>query len=126
MIGHSLSAATGLLDWFLHAAGSVPGHSRCFWNGVTTLTLARFLEYTIRRETAGLVHLGGERISKCDLLQSIGHVYQKQIDVLASANPVRDLSLRSIRADIEFKVPAIVPMLTDYRDWYPAHVIRGA
>ena len=126
LIGHSLVPANGLLDWFLFSKLPVEGYQKVFWNGVTTLELVRFLAYAVRNEITGLLHLGGDRLSKNDLLLKIREVYSKETLVTASDVPCIDRSLRSLRTDFNYTVPPVSAMLEEYRTWYSTRVIRGA
>jgi dTDP-4-dehydrorhamnose reductase len=121
-IGHSLSSHSGLLDWLLAADQPVLGYYQAFWNGITSLELAKFISYAIRFSLNGLIHVGGERISKGELLKRMADVYEKQIQIIPCAKFCSDHSLRSIRKNIQFMIPPLEAMLREYRQWHTAVV----
>jgi dTDP-4-dehydrorhamnose reductase len=89
IIGPELKDGTGLLGWFLKQQGEVKGYSKCLWNGVTTLELAKQLDKILSIPLVGLYQLVPNFfISKYDLLKLIKEVW-KIIDI----NIVEDMSL---------------------------------
>jgi dTDP-4-dehydrorhamnose reductase len=74
----------GLMKWILNSEKHITGWKNVFWGGVTTLVLARFIEYSIKHSISGLVQLGnGIPISKFDLLLLIAEVYKLDKDLEA-------------------------------------------
>ncbi len=62
----------GLLSWLLKQQGGVPGYSHAFWNGLPVAAVARVLVALAgRRDITGLLHLGGESMSKWELLHLV-------------------------------------------------------
>lgn len=69
IIGPELKNGTGLWRWFESQKGKIYGYAQVYWSGVTTLELARFIEFAINNDLKGLVQLtNGKPISKYDLL----------------------------------------------------------
>jgi len=67
-----------LFDWFLHQSGEVDGYKNCYWNGITTLELAKQINVIIKNNICGLYHLGSKiKISKFDLLSIIQKQWSK-------------------------------------------------
>jgi dTDP-4-dehydrorhamnose reductase len=65
-----------LFDWLLAQSGEVNGYTNAFWNGVTTLELAKTIEHAIKKNISGLYHLGSEtKLSKYELLSIIKNKY---------------------------------------------------
>ena len=61
-----------LFDWFLRQNGEIKGYKNAYWNGVTTLELAKQINVVIKNNICGLYHLGSKnKISKYDLLSLI-------------------------------------------------------
>lgn len=109
----------GLFDWFMHQSGSVPGYEDVYWNGVTTLQLAKMMERLLYVDISGLVHLiGPSRISKFNLLQQIGDTFQLgDVEVYADELAKSDKTLVSTRSDFAPYVPSYPVMLEQLRDW---------
>ena len=85
----------GLFHWFMYQSGKVSGFKTAIWSGVTTLELAKAIDYALDSETAGLVHLSnGVGISKYDLLSMFKEIWQKQdVEVMScDANGVDTVS----------------------------------
>ncbi|MEG1738668.1 MAG: SDR family NAD(P)-dependent oxidoreductase, partial [Odoribacter sp.] len=60
----------GLLNWFMAQQGEVRGFTKAIWTGLTTLELAKAMEYEANEKSAGLVNMVPEgSICKYDLLQ---------------------------------------------------------
>lgn len=77
-IGPELTSSYGLLEWFLAQQGDVPGFSRAYWSGLTSIALARILLLLARRpDVMGLLHVAGERVDKFTLLRKIKRVYDR-------------------------------------------------
>lgn len=59
----------GLLNWFMQQSGPVKGFTGAIWTGLTTLELAKAMEYEAAEDTHGLVNMVPENsINKYNLL----------------------------------------------------------
>lgn len=94
IIGHR--GPVGLLDWFLYGTHPkndegteyVAGYANHYWNGFTTNELANIIIRNINYIQAclsGVVQLGGEKISKYVLLDTIKKVYLKNTIIQSEA-----------------------------------------
>lgn len=60
----------GLLNWFMHQPGPVRGFTGAIWTGLTTIELAKAMEYEAAEEAHGLVNMVPDgSICKYDLLR---------------------------------------------------------
>ncbi|MDF2834362.1 MAG: NAD(P)-dependent oxidoreductase [Paenibacillus sp.] len=108
----------GLLHWFLMREGPVEGYSNVYWNGVTTLELAKFIGWSLGQPIGGLVHLAAERkVSKHELLLLMKEAFAKDIDVVSSAKQWNDKSLIGTREDCGYKVAPYEEMLRELAGW---------
>lgn len=110
----------GLLKWFLAQQGTVSGYANVRWNGVTTLELAKAVDYAIANpEIGGLVHLtAAETVSKLTLLhlfQSAFHV--SGIKIVPDDRQYLDRTLAASRSDWGYRAPSYVPMLEELVNW---------
>jgi dTDP-4-dehydrorhamnose reductase len=115
---------TGLLHWFLTQKGTIKGHTRVDWSGVTTLELAKVVDPCIRHGVSGLVNLTmKEKISKHDLLVECRKVWNRnQVQILPDDTYVSDKSLSSCRTDLPFVLsPTYTAMLTELKDFMDQH-----
>jgi dTDP-4-dehydrorhamnose reductase len=112
---------TGLLAWFQRQTDGVDGWPNAFWNGVTTLELAKFVEFAIEEELVGLCHLHSKApVSKFQLLKLFRQVYRGpnvQITARLLEKPI-DKTLVTTRDDFEWEPPEIEGQLQALREWY--------
>lgn len=128
IIGHELTTAVSLVDWFLSQGESTKGFSKAVFSGLPTCYIAKLLvEYILPNpEVTGLLHLSVDPIDKFTLLKLIAEQYQKQIIIAESQELVIDRSLNSdkFRQLTQFSPPAwsklVEYMHTDYEKRYKA------
>ncbi|WP_138495914.1 dTDP-4-dehydrorhamnose reductase family protein [Paenibacillus pinistramenti] len=112
----------GLLSWFLKQKSGVPGYTRVFWNGVTTLQLAKAIDGLLDKPLHGLMHLAHpERISKYELLQLFRDIWERNdIQIIPTDTPELDRTLVSTRPEAEVILPDFpdyTAMLRELHDW---------
>jgi len=79
IIGPELkSNGEGLLHWFFSQRGEITGYTNAIWSGITTLELAKAIDYYLDNEIcSGIVHVtNGEKISKYELLKLFKSVWK--------------------------------------------------
>lgn len=121
IIGPDPINARGLMSWYLSQTRDVQGFTRVFWSGVTTLELARFIDFACEREISGVYHLCSQRISKYDLLKTIKEIFNKGPAIHPDGHLSVDLSLISSRREVNYKVGDIKRMLTQLKNWMSEH-----
>ena len=47
----------GLLNWFMKQSGAIDGWDCAIWTGLTTLELAKVIEYAVEHDASGLVNM---------------------------------------------------------------------
>lgn len=99
IIGHELTGARSLVDWYLSQDDQVQGFTKAVFSGVPTVELARVIRDFVapRPHLQGLYHVSADPISKYDLLRLIGATYGRQTRVVASDRLNIDRSLDSSR-----------------------------
>lgn len=120
---------TGLFSWFQSQSDNIDGWANAYWNGVTTLELAQFIEKMMEDEATGLCHLHAEEpVSKFQLLKlfrqvwsgpNVGitpHVLQQNVDK----------TLVSTRDDIDWMPTTIGSQLYALLAWYDKKVPEGS
>ena len=109
----------GLLHWFTQQKGPIKGYQNVFWNGVTTLELAKAIQAFIIDNVAGLYHLSvDQRISKYDLLLLFKEIFrQDEVEIIPVKEPVHDKTLIHTRKDYKYSVPSYREMLYELHDW---------
>ena len=112
-VGHEFFYKNGLLEWFLSNNEKCTGYSNAFFNGLTSLELAKIIyKYFIKISFFPkiLINIGSHKISKYDLLIKLNKLYNLNID---------------IEKDLDFKIDRTLDIskflnLTDYKPktWY--------
>ena len=108
----------GLFNWFMHQTGEINGYSTAIWSGVTTLELAKAIDYAITNPLSGLVHLTNEiPVNKFDLLHLFKAIWDKKdLRIKAFEGKVVDKSLKKSER-FNYQVPSYKEMLTDQHNW---------
>lgn len=107
----------GLFLWFMKQKGQIKGYERVFWNGVTTLELAKAIESMIEHNVTGLYHLGSDqKVSKYTLLKLIQEIFEKtDVEILPDSEIVLDRTIKNTRTDFHYQIPNYKEMLTDMK-----------
>ncbi len=95
-----------LFHWFMKQEGSVQGYTKSLWSGVTTLELAKAVEWAISGDISGLYHVtNGVPINKYKLLMLFKKYTGKNIDIVAVEGRVTDKSFVDTRKISEYTIP---------------------
>ena len=96
-IGHNLPLSRGsdLLSWLLgNKDKSCTGYSRCIFNGLTNIELAKIIEkYFLDSCLSGVYHVAGQSISKYSLLELINSRYSLNINLRHDSSVISNLTL---------------------------------
>lgn len=112
----------GLFHWFMSQEGEITGYKSNFWSGVTTLELAKFIDWTIEHPKNGLIHLTNNLpISKYDLLQLFNRIYEKNIIINTDKDYVCDKSFLNTNLEINFSVSTYEQMLLEQKMFMDTH-----
>jgi dTDP-4-dehydrorhamnose reductase len=121
IIGPDLkSSGIGLLNWILSQEAVIKGYSEAYWGGVTTLELAKAIDFFIEQKVTGvnLFHLtNSERISKLKLIEIINEVFKLRLKVIDSSEYKIDKSLINTNLIINYKVPSYTEMIQEIYRW---------
>jgi len=100
-VGRELNSQFGLLDWFLNQDTVINGFTNAFFNGVTTLTLSKYIYKILEKipNKKTILNLTSERISKFDILHIINSIYECNKTILPFDKPVIDRSLFSYKSE---------------------------
>ncbi len=88
-IGHEIFYKYGLLEWFLANKKKCKGYNNAFFNGLTTLELAKIIyAFFINKSfyPKSVINVGSEKISKYELLFIINKLYCKNIEIERDLN----------------------------------------
>ena len=109
----------GLFLWFMNQKGKIKGYENVYWNGVTTLELAKAIEKMIKKDITGLYHLGSNnKISKYQLLKLIQKTFRKNdVEIVPDTEIVLDRTIKSTRTDFIYPILSYEEMLLELKDW---------
>jgi dTDP-4-dehydrorhamnose reductase len=122
IIGPELKNGTGLLNWVLaNTANELPGWDNAWWNGITTLQLAKCIDQYINNPIiTGVYHLvnNNVQINKYDLLCKINEVYKLGKTILCTQGPKPiNKILVDTRDEIDFAIPDYDTQLQQLKDF---------
>jgi len=112
---------TGLFHWFCNTEEPVNGWDNAYWNGITTLQLAKCIDIYMRNPCfSGIYHVvnSSNRISKYELLRKINQIFDLKKVVNLSTGPKEvDKTLIDTQNLIDFGIPDYDTMLAEMRDF---------
>ena len=122
IIGPELKNGTGLLNWVLtNKEFELPGWDNAWWNGITTLQLAKWIDQYINNPViSGVYHLvnNNVQINKYDLLCKINAVYELGKRIVRTQGPKTvNKVLVDTRSEIDFAIPDYDTQLQQLRDF---------
>lgn len=116
-IGHELFHKRGLLEWFISQSDQVDGYSEVFWNGISTIQVAKTIELMLKRGITGLYNIGGERISKYELLMMVKKIYKKDTNIRKSSVIKSDKTLNLEKfKKLNIEIPSLESMLVELKE----------
>lgn len=123
IIGPELKAGTGLLDWVVkNPQAELPGWTNAWWNGITTLQLAKCIDQWIRDpKVTGIYHVVDNlnSINKYDLLCEINDVYELGKTIVRAQGPKSvNKVLVDTRKQTDWQIPNYHAQLRELRSWY--------
>jgi dTDP-4-dehydrorhamnose reductase len=120
IIGPELkSNGTGLFHWFMTTPGIMSGYINAYWNGFTTLELAKIIEKAIEQNITGLYQPTPKTsISKYDLLVHFNNIFEcektiRQVELKSYI----DKTLLDRRETLEFRKKLHQEMIQELKDW---------
>lgn len=124
IIGPDMSEdGIGLFNWFMKQNTALSGYVKAIWTGVTTLTLAKAMEYAAYEGITGLFNLvNNQTINKYEMLSLFNNVMRDGVLQISPVDTVCvDKSLRNTRTDFSFQVPSYEQMVLEMKDWIYVH-----
>lgn len=113
----------GLFNWFMRSTGIIYGYSQVFWNGVTTLELAKGILAAIDQNLTGLYHFVPDtNICKYDLLNLFRYVFRREdIKIIPVNEPSINKTLINTRTDFSYSIPSYEIMIYELKSYIDSH-----
>ena len=108
----------GLFHWLFsnRAAKELNGYTKSVWSGVTTLELAKAIDFAITTDLRGLQQLSNNKqITKYDLLKLITDTFNLSVEIKPVDGVISDESIISSISD--YTVPSYSVMLQDLHNF---------
>jgi len=122
VVGPELKDGEELFHWFMSQQGSIKGYTKALWSGVTTLELAKAVQWAIEHDIKGLYHVtNGQPINKYDLLMLFKKYTKKDIQIEAVDGRVTDKSFIDTRKEREEAIPDYDVMVHDMLGFMKLH-----
>jgi dTDP-4-dehydrorhamnose reductase len=103
-----------LFHWFMSQTGEVNGFTKAIWSGVTTLILAKVVDWAIEYKITGLYHVTNNKtIDKFALLNLMKKYTKKNILIYPFDEKVSNKSFIDTRQELNFEIPTYDEMIKD-------------
>ena len=103
-----------LFHWFMSQSAEVNGFTKAVWSGVTTLMLAKVVDWAIENKTTGLYHVTNNKsIDKYSLLSLIKKHTRKDISINPVDGKKINKSFIDTRNELDFIIPDYEIMVKD-------------
>ena len=114
VVGPEIKDGEELFHWFMSQEGKIKGFIRSLWSGVTTLELAKAVEWAIEKDIQGLYHItNGVPINKYELLMLFKQYTNKQIEIEGVEGRMTNKSFLDTRREIDYSVPSYEEMISE-------------
>lgn len=113
----------GLFNWFMNEKNSIKGYKNVLWNGVTSLQLSEFIDFSIKENISGLLQLSSPNvISKHDLLVLINKNFRNEsIDIKESYELKSNKTLKPSLDSARYNIPSYDQMVYEMKRWILEH-----
>lgn len=109
----------GLFHWFMNQTGTINGFTEMVWGGVTTLELAKVIDYSIDEKLTGLIHVTNNTpINKHDLIKLFKDIWRtKHININPIPGKKVNKSLICTRRDFKIQISSYHEMLQNLKQF---------
>lgn len=103
-----------LFHWFMNQNGAIDGYTKAIWSGVTTLELAKAVDFSIRAGITGLHHVtNNTSINKYELLRLFQKYTGKDITIIPITGKSSNKSFIDTRLLMGYRIPSYDQMVAD-------------
>ena len=122
IIGPELKDGTGLFHWFMSQEGEVGGFTKHYWDGITTLELAKNITKIINENSAlsNIIDLRTRnKLSKFELLNLIKEIFNKDIKISPKETEIVDKSNPNAEIFVETSLEEQIKQMKNWMDNHP-------
>jgi dTDP-4-dehydrorhamnose reductase len=103
-----------LFHWFMSQSDEILGFTQTMWSGVTSLELAKAVNWSINNNITGLYHVTNNlSISKYEILKLFKKHTKKDIKIKPVDGNNLNKSFKDTRKGIDYKIPSYDQMIFD-------------
>lgn len=103
-----------LFHWFMSQTDTILGFKKSIWSGVTTIELAKAVDFSIKNNLNGLYHLTNNNcITKFELLKLFKKYMNKNIKIKGVDGTVTNKSFKDTRMLIDYEIPDYEKMIEE-------------
>jgi dTDP-4-dehydrorhamnose reductase len=114
VIGPELKEGEELFHWFMRQSGTIKGFTKAIWSGVTTLELAKAVEWAIKENITGLYQItNGVPINKYEILVLIKKYTKRKIEIEMDDGYFTDKSFIDTREEKNYCIPDYDTMIKE-------------
>lgn len=107
-----------LFHWFMNQNKEIYGYTKAIWSGVTTLILAKAVNWAIVNKITGLYHVTNNKaIDKFTLLNLIKKYTCKNISIIPFDEKILNKSFIDTRKELSFVIPDYEIMIKEMIDF---------
>ena len=123
IIGPEIKDGIGLFHWFSKQKGIVTGYNNHYWNGITTLEMAKQIEkiLDLNMDLTGIYHLCPYRsITKGDLLKVIKEVWERndvKIELAPAKEPLNKTLINTRIEEYQPEIPFYLKQLEELKQF---------
>lgn len=113
----------GLLNWFMKQTGEINGYTKAMWTGLTTLQLAKTMEFAAQKRVHGLMNMVYKKsISKYELLNLFNkYLRNDSVSIMPYDCFSIDKTLIRTNYDLDYIIPDYDTMVREMAEWMKAH-----
>ncbi len=114
VVGPEIKDGEELFHWYMKQTGGIKGFTKSIWSGVTTLELAKAVEWAIEKNVQGLYHItNGIPINKYDLLMLFKKYTNRNLSIVAVDGRITNKSFVDTRREIIHLIPGYDEMVCE-------------
>ncbi|MFT4803074.1 MAG: dTDP-4-dehydrorhamnose reductase [Francisellaceae bacterium] len=122
VVGPELKEGDELFHWFMRQQGAIKGFTKSLWSGVTTVELAKTVEWAVDNDIQGLYQVtNGIPINKYELLMLFKQMTNKDIEIKAVEGRVTNKFMLDTRQELNVPIPSYEGMLREMVSFIKAH-----